>query len=264
MAMGDSAGGSSQNNNNRVFDNTYYSRQKVNYLDEGLTLGFSFSRGLLSPTISSRPKNYGDKGEILASVNLSQTKASILAQKAREFLTYDKSDTNIYGIDTGIGETRGFIGFQNNPDGSGRRTLLIGKIDADGTYTGMSMNFHDNQYYTTLKIHDMESMKFEKEHVAEDFELKQFIELLEDFSRASNGAYAYASADLTRYDTNKQNNTLNLIAEAMNINTKMNNSGSKSSSPSYFDKNQGANSSANTNRGRSEHMSADEVDNMLG
>lgn len=262
MAMNDSAGGNTQNNN-RAFENTYYSRQKVNNTEDKVSLSFSFNRGLLIPAISTRPTNYGDKPEELASVNLSQTKAGILAEKANEFLTYPKSDTNIYGIDTGIGETRGFIGFQNNPDGSGRRSLLIGKIDGNGSYTGVTMNFHDDAYYYTLKIHDMESMNFTKENVKEDFELHQFITLLEDFSRAENGAIAYSVADLTRYDHNRTNNTLNLIAEAMNINTKSNNTQNTTrAGSSYFDK-KGAASSENSNRGRSEHMSADDVDNML-
>lgn len=262
MAMNDPAGGSTQNNN-KVYDNTYYSRQKVNNLEDKLSLSFSFNRGLLIPAISTRPP-YGEKIEELASVNLSQTKAGILAAKIKEFMEQPKSDITIYGVDTGISETRGFIGVQNNPDGSGKRSLLIGKIDGNGSYNGVTMNFHDDEYYYSLAIKDMESMNFSKEKVEDDYELKQFMHLLEDFSRSSNGAIAYSVADLTRYDHNRVNNTLNLIAEAMNISTKMGNTTQNTTrGSSYFDKQQGAGPNANSNRGRSEHMSADDVDNML-
>ena len=254
--MNDPAG-SPQQNNNRTFEATYYARQKVNNMEDGLSLTYSFNRGLMIPAISSRPQGYDSKPEELASVNLSQMKAGILADRGDKFLKADKSDTRLYAVDTGIGETRGLIGFRNDT-ATGKRQIVIGKISSTGEFSGTEMNFHDDEYYYGLLIENMATMDFTKEPVKEDLELRAFIQVLEDFNKAMNGAVAYSVADLARYDHNRINNTLNLIAEAMNIDTKMNqNKGGSKSGTSYFDRQKDAGSH------KSEHMSADDVDQML-
>ena len=91
MAIGGNRDEQSGNNNNRIFENTYYSRLRFRNDQFKTNLGISFRSGLMIMEISRLQEGNGFKYDPVESIYLSPTKARILAGELLRFKEYLKS-----------------------------------------------------------------------------------------------------------------------------------------------------------------------------
>ena len=79
-----------------------------------------------------------------------------------------------------------------------------------------------------------ETKKYDK-NIVENVEVEQFIEILEDYARSINGAYAYANQYYNRFNDNNRYSMMSAIAGKLGVNTKGNYS--KSGNGGFFSNN---------------------------
>ena len=88
MSIGDFGGNSNSNNNsNKVYEGTYYSRLRLKQSDSSKTIGVSFRSGLLIISINLA-ENGSFKYEPTETIYLSPTKAKLLANQIAIFKDY--------------------------------------------------------------------------------------------------------------------------------------------------------------------------------
>lgn len=220
MALGSSY--SNQNNNqNSMWEPSYYSRLRIKNPTDNLALNFVFWKGTLKVSIANSNIQDGRNPD-LAYIYLSPTKASLLASCVNRIMNNKETD-DIFGVDTGVGETRGFIAIGRR---QGIPFLFIAKVTPDGKYeSSQTFNFN-NDYNYLLKVHNLDSLKFQKEYM-NNVELLQFYDLLCDYARFASGALGASVHDIGRYETAKITNIVRKIGEktgAVDFNKKSNNS----------------------------------------
>lgn len=201
MAIGGNYGNEGSNNGGRkqLSDNTYYSRIRVKNEEVKMALGFSFRAGLLIAEVSEIKQGF--QYELLENIYISPTKASLLVREIKKFKAY-LNDGNIvankaFGVTTGMGEKVSYIGFHASEDK--HIMVTIGKIDGSGNITNSVTIPLNNEYHYAIEWNNIETMDLEKVYY-DNTELDQIEIMLEDFSRAMTGSFAYSVADLTRYD----------------------------------------------------------------
>ncbi len=211
-------GSNNQQNNKGSYEATYYSRLRFRNDEDGLTLGFSFWKGILKLSVSENSNaDTSTRPEELAYIHLSPTKAKLMAGYVQDVLDQTKR-IELHGVNTGVSDTQGLLVVSREHD-SGIPYIIIAKIAKDGSIVqSQRFNFNNNYHYG-LEIHDLEHLSFEKQF-NDDIELEQFKEILEDYSRSSNGAIGYSSHDVARYEVNKMNNLIWQIAEKNGIERK--------------------------------------------
>lgn len=212
-------GSNNQQNNKGSYEATYYSRLRFKNDEDGLTLGFSFWKGILKLSVTENNTNTDSntKPEELAYIHLSPTKAKMMVGYVQDVLD-GKNDDGLHGVNTGASDTQGLLVVSREHD-SGIPYIIIAKIAKDGSIVqSQRFNFNNNYHYG-LEIHDLQHLSFEKQF-NDDIELEQFREILEDYARSSNGAIGYSSHDVARYEVNKMNNLIWQIAEKNGIERK--------------------------------------------
>lgn len=263
-----SIGGDYSNNNNgnnqngKLFENTYYSRLRIKNADSKLALGFSFKSGLMYADISELKDPSSYKYESLESICLSPTKAGILyceINSFKEFAEECKKNGSIdtgkaFGVNAGLSEKVSYIAFHLSEDGS--TCITIGKIDGSGNILERATIMLNRDYHYGLEWTDIDNMQLEK-NTYDDVELTQIQYILNDFSRAMSGATAYSFADLTRYDNARILKKMDPIYDKLGIerlssNGYSNNGGSRS--------NNFLNSISNKS---SNNVSIDSIEDML-
>ena len=185
--------------NNKLFENTYYSRFKIKNYKSNEVLSIYYRSGLMYFELGKTTENF--KVDSVVTICFSPMKAHILVNEIKRFREYragKKIDPMVaFGVNTGMGDKVSYIGFHTNE----RREILvtIGKINGNGeileSHT-FPLNFEANY---GLEWSNIQKMSLEKA-MDEDAEIIMIQNVLADFSRASNGAIAYSVADLTRYD----------------------------------------------------------------
>lgn len=258
MAMG------TQPNNNQnqkgLFEPSYYPRLRFKTADGRYTLSPTFWKGSLKLSITERN---GENNEEIGYIHLSPMKASTMAYYAQKIID-DEETFDIYGVDTGTGENRGLIAVGRE---MGKPYVFIAKVDANGSYLSSFKFMFNVDYHYGLQINDLDRLSFQKEYF-NNAELIQFKQLLEDYARSSNGAYAFSVHDIARYETAKSQNFLRQIAEKVGVELKGSN-GSRytgSSNNSFFSGNNsssGYDSSSNGGRSSSKFVgtSPDDLEN---
>ena len=117
MAIGDN-GNTNNNNGNKPYENTYYSR--VRFKNNDRQVNINFHSGLMQLEIGFISQTDGFKFNSEGSVYLSANKAQILANQITEFIKYRNSDKidplKAFGVNTGMGEKVSFIGFSTDED----------------------------------------------------------------------------------------------------------------------------------------------------
>ena len=256
MALGD--GRSNGNNKNKLYENQYYSR--IGFKDytnnTGKRLGFSYKSGMLLIDIS-KEKDGGFDYDTLITIYITPTKAKILLHLIEEFKTSRNYDDNMdpnmgFGINTGMGEIQTILAV--HVDENNRTVITIGKIDAEGKYTQKEdFILNENNFHYGIKWTNIDNMECDKQYY-NNTEFDQFERILEDFANASNGAYAYSHADITRYDLRSVLNKMNPIYDALGIERRDgNNNSSRSSGSGFFNNNR------SSNGGTSQHKSYDDL-----
>lgn len=230
--------GSNNNQNDRgLYEPNYYARLQFKNPEQNLTMGFTYWKGSLKVAITERKNN--QKPEELAYIHLSPMKAHILSEYVDKVI--NNADNNVYGVNTGVGETQGLITIGRD---NGAPYVIIASIDKDGNYTSSQRFDFIQNYHFGLSITDLQNMEFVKEY-NDNAELSQFYNILRDFSRSANGALGASVWGVARYETAKNNNLLYRIGDKMGVVEKSNNNGGGAGN-SYF-ANGGNNSSGTSN-----------------
>ena len=204
------------NGNNRVYDNTYYSRLKFKNNDEQISI--NYRSGLMQLTIDKVDQSNGFKVDPIISVYLSPNKAQLLANQISDFLAY-REGNNIdpfkgFGVNTGMGEKVSFIAFSTDNDK--KIYVTIGKFDGNGVITEKHKYEFANHYHYALEWNNIEKNDIVK--VFDDLlEIKILQSALYDFTKAIVGASAYGVIDLARYDANKMNKRVDQIFDKLGI-----------------------------------------------
>ena len=199
--------GNNYQSNSQMNDPSSYSRVCIKNRRDKMSFGGTFWKSTLKVSITETDNTTG-KGNDLAYIYLSPTKAQILANAVIRIINNPESD-DVFGVDTGTGEIRGFIAIGRN---NGIPFLFIAKVNSDGQYeSSQRFNFNVNYNYL-LKVHDIDSLKCQKEYM-NDVELNQFANLLLDYSRSASGALGASFYDIGRYETAKLTNMIRRIAD---------------------------------------------------
>jgi len=264
MALGNSYQSSNQgNNSNQMWEANYYSRLKIKNPVDNIALTFTFWKGVLKVSIAETGSAQEGKNNELAYIHLSPTKARILAEGVNRVIASPES-ADVFGVDTGTGETRGFIAIGRD---SGNPYLVIAKVDKNGKYES-SQRFNFNMDYNyLLKVHDISTLKCQKEYM-NFVELQQFADILNDFARAASGALGASFYDIGRYESAKLTNMVRKIAEKTGAVDpgKGNYNGGGRSNNSFFNNvntEYEAPSNAGSNK-RTSYQSIDDLENELG
>lgn len=235
MAMGDV---NNQQNKNQMYENNYFARTKFNNYAERLSVGFSFWKGMLKIAIAQDDSREGERSKYteLVYIHMSPFKAKLMAEAIGEFLKEPATSQKVYGINTGSSEVQGIIAVGNMPESTDEtpmRYLLIGKVDPSGHVTDSVKFIFNTNYHWYNKFTDFGSMKFEKVY-DNALEVTTLKEILEDYQRSSNGAYAYSHVDIVRYDNKISNDKIADIQRALGIEKRSPNKNSGSFQNSFF------------------------------
>ena len=254
MALGN---GGNQNKTNSLYEPSYYSRLRFTNYDDKLALGFTFWKGALKISISeSGSANEGRNNE-LAYIHLSPIKARIFAESVQKIIE-DPETFDIYGIDTGSGDTSGFIAIGRD---MGKPYLFIARVNNKGGYeSSQRFNFNFDKNHI-LKVNDLNKLSYQKEY-DNSVELEMFRDALMDYSRSASGAIAASVHDIGRYEAAKINNIIRKVGESMGVSGKSNSSGSGNSffnnDDSGMNRPTGNNNNVKTNKYRSPEEFEDE------
>ena len=256
MAIGDNG---TNNNNGKMYENTYFSRLRFKNADSKLALGVSFRSGLLILEISELQDQNGFKYEPLQSIFLSPTKARLFADEIRKFKDYLYSGEIIpnkaFGVNAGMNEKVSYIAI--HADESKNIYITIGKIDGNGQIIEQATMALNKEYHFALEWDNIQTMELSKVY-NDDLEIGQLIDVLDDFARSMNGAIAYSAIDLGRYDLGRVLKKMDPIYDKLGIERKNSgtNGGSYGRSNSFLD-NVGR-SGSNSN-----HTTIEDVENIL-
>ena len=209
MALGNNG---NQNRSTTLYEPSYYSRLRFTNYDDKLALGFTFWKGALKISISeSGSANEGRNNE-LAYIHLSPMKARIFAGAVQKMID-DPESFEIYGIDTGSGDTSGFIAIGRD---MGKPYIVLAKVDSAGKYVQyQKFNFPFDTNYS-LKIENLTNLQFTKE-INNTVDIEALKDLMEDYARSSSGAYGASYYDIGRYEIGKESNLTRKIAIKLGV-----------------------------------------------
>lgn len=265
MALGSNYQSGNNQNNNSMWEASYYSRLRIKNPEENLALTFTFWKGTLKVSIIEAGSAQEGRNNELAYIHLSPTKARILAEGVERIIANNES-RDVFGVDTGAGETRGFIAVGRD---TGKPFLFIAKVNAGGKYDSSQRFDFNVDYNYLLKVHDVANLKCQKEYM-NNVELQQFVDLLNDYARFASGALGASFYDIGRYESSKLSNMVRKIAEKTGaIDSKYNNGGNgNNGGRSFFsDVDSGyetPSSGSNPNAGKSRYQNIDDLENELG
>lgn len=246
--------GGNVNQNQSMWEPSYYSRLRIKNPSENLALGFTFWKGTLKISIGDINNIQDGRNSELAYIHLSPTKARILADGVNRVIKTPDAD-NVFGVDTGTGETRGFIAIGRK---LGVPFLFIAKVTSDGRYESSQRFTFNSDYNYLLKVHDIDSLKFQKEYM-NNIELQQFSDILSDYARCASGALGASFHDIGRYEVAKISGIIRKIAEKTGAIDSRN--GFNKSSNSFFS---GVGSDGDSSDQKSAYQNIDDLDRMLG
>lgn len=260
-------GSNYQNNQNQnsMWEPSYYSRLRIKNPEQNLALTFTFWKGTLKIAISENGSSQEGRNNELAYIHLSPTKAYLMAEAVKRIMA-EPEGREIYGVDTGIGEVRGFIAVGRD---MGKPYLFIAKVNADGGYESSQRFDFNCDYNYLLNVHDITNLKYQKEYM-NSLELDQFRSLLEDYSRFASGALGASFYDIGRYENAKLSNMVRKIGEktgAVDPNTNRfggNNGGNRSFFNNANSEYARPSSPNNSNQNRSRYQSIDDLESELG
>lgn len=254
MAVGDNTNNNGAGNN-KLYENTYYSRLRFKNSDGKLSLGVSFRSGLLILEISELKEGF--KYEPVETIYLSPTKSKLFADEIKKYREYYNTGNIIpgkaFGVNAGMNEKVSYIGIHANEN---MDTLItIGKIDGTGTILEKETITLNKDYHYALEWENIDTMDVAKAY-NDDLELDQLLALTEDFARYMNGVIAYSVADLTRFDTARILKKMDPIYDKLGIERR--NSGGNG-----YNNNRGNSFLDNSGRVDSNHTSIDDVEGLF-
>lgn len=229
MALGDANnyGNRSNNNGSKIFEPTFYSRIRIKNRDK-LSVGFTFSKGLMKMEIVEEKEGY--KYEPLISISLSATKAKLLKAQIEGFFARMKSGEFIdpneaVGVNTGIGETSTFIAFgvTGNRTDIPEHCFKIGKVNSSGVVENVVEFVFNVDYDFSLHWNDINAMNVEKE-IDQFMGIKTVIDVLNEFIMSSSGAIGASVWDIGRYEMATVKNRFDPLYDKLGIERRQNGS----------------------------------------
>ena len=249
MALGDS-----NQNQNKQYGTTYWSRWSIKQRDGKLRLSPRFSQGLLTLDVSQQAAEY--KWDSVASITLSPTKAKVFAAELRKFLEDFNSRSysgKAYGVDTGIKDVRPIIAITASDSGI---ILVIGKVNPDGSFESRLDYSINTEYHYGLEWSSLENMEVDKTFY-DTMEVEQLIELCDEFAANAYGACASATLEMMKWDYSVPKN-LEAVATKLGVKIgKMSNNSKTGSGNSFFNKN-------DKNNGSTKRSSLEDLEDELG
>ena len=250
MAIG---GDNTQSNNqNKLYESTFYPRIRIKNADSKLNLSPSFRSGLLVLEISELKEGF--KYEPLIAIHLSPMKAKLLAKEIEKVRAYyeagDIQEEKAFGVNAGMNDKVSFIAL--SADVNKTIIVTIGKFDSEGQIIERYSIALNRDYNFSLEWENLSQMDVVKNY-DNMVELEQLYELCKDFGRGMNGAYAYSQIDLNRFEASRVLRKMDPIYDKLGI-ERINRNGNYNRNNSFLD-------SAKSNS--SNHMNFDEMESLM-
>lgn len=251
----ESGRGNNGNNNNKLYEKTYFSRLNFrDYTHNSKTrLGFQYRTGMLIIDLSGEKNDF--EYESLEQIFITGAKAKILLDMIKIFEDDIKAGTfepaKGYGINTGMGDTQTvlILGLES----SGEKNITIAKVNKDGNVEkSHKYVFNTDDFHYGLAWNNASNIKSFDRIATKDLEYELFKNTIKTFADNSNGVIAYTVADLTRYDQAAILNKMNPIYDKLGIERQSN---SRSGNGFFNNNNNGDRSS--------EHKSYDDIEDEL-
>ena len=253
MALGDT------NQNKTVAEPSYYSRLRISNYDTKLTLGFTYWKGTLKISIAEMGSANEGRNNELAYIHLSPMKARLFADCVQKIIK-DPETFDIFGVDSGSGETRGFIAIGRD---MGKPYLFIARVNNDGSYESSQKFIFNEDYHYALKVNDINKLSYQKIFY-NNSELEEFRDLLVDYAKAASGAIAASVWDIGRYENNKVHNLIKKIGEKNGIDTGSQSSNrSGYSNNSFFSNQNDSNNKSSNSTKKNEYQTIDDLEDEL-
>lgn len=202
MAIGDGTTNNGSSNSGKIYDNTYFSRQRFRNTNISTALSTKFNGGLLKLEISNIKDGFNY--EPVIEISISPTKALMLCDEIKKFKEYIKGkkiEENVaFGINAGMNEKISYIGLHSNENKD--IFLTIGKFDGSGAIVESATYTMNKDYHFSLEWKDIAANDLDKVY-HDNVELDQFETMIEDFAHYMNGALAYSVWDIGKYDTSR-------------------------------------------------------------
>lgn len=256
MALGSNYQNSNQNQS--MWEASYYSRIRIKNPNTNTALTFTFWKGTLKLAIVESGTAQEGRNNELAYIHLSPTKAYMMAEAVKRVMD-DPEGKSIYGVDTGVAETRGFVAIGRE---MGTPFLFIAKVNAKGEYDSSQRFAFNTDYNYLLNVHDLSNLKCQKEFM-NNVELDQFRTLLEDYARFASGALGASFYDIGRYENAKLSNTVRKIGIKVGaIESKYDGNGGGRSNNSFFNKVDGEYKQPSNGGNNSNHSRYQQIDDL--
>lgn len=262
MALGEYSYGNTDNNKRKMRVPEIYSQYNTsneNSIDPS-ALSYSFWNGSLKISIAPILKNPTEKQKWdyknASTVFLTHRYAYILYQGILKVL---KGEVSSAGTKSGA---EGLIIFSDGKEvGADNYCLIIRKIDQNtGQINSTYIYEFRKGYHYGIDNFDSTTSNFDKVFY-DDIELKELLHILEDYSRAASKAYASFVVDELKYNDNRINTKLGLMAEKLGVEFKGSNDYNGGGGSSYFDKESSSSSTSYSQRNNSSRqISMDDIE----
>ena len=251
MSLGDSR--SSAENKNKIYEKQYSSRFSVRDYQHNTNkvLNYSYKNGMLIISID-KIKDGGFEYETIVDAWITPTKAKLLLQAIKDFKEAKKLPANAgFGIASGMGETqRAFI---LRSDENGNPMVTIGKFNGNnGEWIVVEdFRFNNDNFHFYLNWEDYKNNGSASSTYYNNIEFEQLEQIVSNFANNMDGAIAYSTVDMLKFDFRGILNKINPIYDKLGIERQF--SGRTTSTGSFFG------GSNQRNFGTSESKSLDEI-----
>lgn len=235
--------GNYDNNKKEVYMPVYYSEYGTGNAEgvDPSALSYSFYNRMLKLAISPLKANNGDKiaydHENAAVVWITHTKARMLYDQITKVLNGEIVNG---GVPTG---KEGLVRFCDGKElGVNSYCLIINKIKEDGSVESAYAYEFKSHYHYAVENYDPNNSNHKKFYY-DTLEVQQLLDLLKSYYESMTGAYAYSVMDGMRFNINANNTKMDLIMSKLGVEYKTGMT-SRSSSGSYFDRNNNSSSSS--------------------
>ena len=228
-------------NNNQKKDTSpsvysYYRMSNPTSSVDQTNLTFTYWKGLLKISIAPRKQTTDDTiafdYDAAISIHLSYTKASILANEIREFLS--GTDKNIFN--RGVSTPKGCIYICDGSEFKSKNPCLVIKLVAeDGSIlSSIAYEFNTN-YHFSIRNFDEVTKNFDKEFNSYNTqEINELLAVLDTYVQSVTNATAYSVVDSLHYTHDRLSNNISAIAEKLGVETGKKSANSYSSKSSFF------------------------------
>ena len=240
MSLGDANGF----NNNKKYEDSYYSRLSV-VNSSGKYLKFRFWSGKLAMYIAevdNSQQKFAYKET--ATAYFIPMKAKIFAEELKKFIA--DPEHKPVGVVIGAGDPNTCVTIMHNGDDT---VLNICKVDAQGNKSGEDNFVFQKNYHYSVSYKDFKKLDFSK-NFYNTIEIEAIIELLEGFFKASNGAIAYSMMDMSRFNYGRLKSNTEAIMDKLGIQR------ASSKGPGFFSANNNEVNSTSSN-------TVDDIDDLL-